>query len=99
MHGCNFRPAIAFLSLRFATAQLHFLFSVCLFLSFFLSFPFPSPSGPWSLMVLCLAVDSAHNHQTTSRLQRGKKDPGSLWALRQALATLPWLTLQMTDDH
>lgn len=32
MHGCNFRPAIAFLSLRFSTAQLHFLFSVCLFL-------------------------------------------------------------------
>lgn len=31
MHGCNFRLAIAFLSLRFSTAQLHFLFSMCLF--------------------------------------------------------------------
>lgn len=35
MHGCNLRLAIAFLSLRFSTAQLHFLFSMCLFFFFF----------------------------------------------------------------
>lgn len=34
MHGCNLRLAIAFLSLRFSTAQLHFLFSMCLFFFF-----------------------------------------------------------------
>lgn len=60
---------------------------------------FPSPSGPWSLMVLCQAAVSHPVPITTSRLQRGKRDPGSCWAPCQALATLPWLTLQMTDDH
>lgn len=42
----------------------------------------------------CLSTQA---HQTTFRLQGGKGDPGSFWAPCHALATLPWLTLQMTD--